>query len=171
MADPAPLGAAPKTAKDLALAAALIAKNDAEVIEEALGEGVTREQLSAPLPDGLTFLHVAATSKADRVMQWLVAHGAHLNPVDKQGNTPLHYCASHGATECARVLIARGASLSMRNKPLSRSISTSSSGRRRAESISPHIFDAASAIRRLVASMSSYPVVMVQLRYHYWFSN
>ena len=41
-----------------------------------------------------------------------------------------------------------------RNSPLPRSSSTSSSGRRRPESISLHIFEAASAIRRLVTSMS-----------------
>ncbi len=60
---------------------------------------------------GRTCLHLAASRGREDVLRALVDHGADVKTVDKQGNTPLHYC---GHVETINCLLENGADPSAR---------------------------------------------------------
>lgn len=64
---------------------------------------------------GGTLLHVAAKRNRVGLCYWLLRLGADVNRADIRDMTPLHHAAFHGATEAARLLIARGADLDARD--------------------------------------------------------
>ena len=79
-------------------------------------------------PDGWTLLHRAAGNLQERVVAWLLAHGADVNLRARGGWTPLDYAACGGAwddagdsgfTEVAKLLLQAGAELSSVRRSLS----------------------------------------------------
>ena len=66
--------------------------------------------------DATTPLHVAAGREQGRVsMQLLLANGAELDPIDNEGDTPLHNACYKGYYQNARLLLRRGAANSPKN--------------------------------------------------------
>jgi ankyrin repeat protein len=68
---------------------------------------------------GKTPLHVAADRRKESMVPMLsvlMEHGADINSVDKDGNTPLFVAASHGDLEVVRILAKHGADISAVNK-------------------------------------------------------
>ncbi|MCO5977981.1 ankyrin repeat domain-containing protein [Ideonella oryzae] len=66
--------------------------------------------------DGWTPLHYAATGPNPDAVELLLAHGAVLDAVAPNGNTPLMMAAGYGAIDSARLLLRRGADARPRNK-------------------------------------------------------
>ena len=67
--------------------------------------------------DGRAALHLAALSDdGAAIVAFLLAQGAAVDVVSSgRGSTPLHYAASHGLTENARLLLAAKASVEIKN--------------------------------------------------------
>jgi len=67
-------------------------------------------------PMGGTALHLACTSGNARITTALIQHGAAVNAQDDIARAaPLHYCALHGLSDVAEVLLAAGADVSARS--------------------------------------------------------
>jgi ankyrin repeat protein len=68
--------------------------------------------------EGLAPLQRASQGRHERhwdIIQLLLDHGANLNACDKSGNTALHFAASEGHLEAARMLLERGADVNSQN--------------------------------------------------------
>lgn len=63
--------------------------------------------------NGYSCLHAAAAYSQLPVLQWLLESGIDPNLPDADGDTPLHHC---DGVEAARVLVAYGADVNLRNK-------------------------------------------------------
>jgi uncharacterized protein len=75
-------------------------------------------QVDARDVDGDTALHRAASPmgrECPEVLQILIAHGAGVNAVDKDGMTPLHWAARCGAEQAGAVLLDHGADPAVRS--------------------------------------------------------
>ena len=68
---------------------------------------------SSPDVDGSTLLHLACQSGDIAMVELLIQYGAHVNAVDSSGQTPLHRCALHARTACAKLLLSRSVTLSL----------------------------------------------------------
>lgn len=73
-----------------------------------------------PSGDGTTWgrttaLHIASNACLAKVSALLLARGARVNDVDKDGKSALHYAAQNGCEELSGLLIDRGASLHAKN--------------------------------------------------------
>ena len=60
---------------------------------------------------GSTLLHLACQNGDMAMVELLIQYGAHVNAVDSLGQTPLHRCALHGRTMCAKLLLSRSVPL------------------------------------------------------------
>ena len=86
-------------------------KGDAEFVRLLLANGV---KVNARGDDGVTALHDAALGGNAEIAGLLLGAGAEIDARDKELNaTPLYYAVSLGKAEFAKVLIARGASVSV----------------------------------------------------------
>lgn len=65
---------------------------------------------------GWTPLHYAAAGPSLEAVELLLAHGAALESVAPNGNTPLMMASGYGAIDSARLLLRRGADASPRNQ-------------------------------------------------------
>jgi len=64
---------------------------------------------------GITALHYAARGHAG-VTKLLLARGAHVNAIDRDGDTPLHDTAVRGEKEMAELLLLHGADVAAKDK-------------------------------------------------------
>lgn len=60
------------------------------------------------MPNGKTPLHVACEVANSDFVALLLAHGAKVNSLSLSGHTPLHYCVTAQAVDCAKQLILKG---------------------------------------------------------------
>ena len=67
-------------------------------------EALSRASGKLPPPD----IHQGDNAVA---AQFLVEHGANVNSIDEDKDTPLHFCAAHGSRKVAAVLIKAGAKI------------------------------------------------------------
>lgn len=81
-----------------------------EVVRFLLDNGVDVEIRSR---DGFTPMHSVAQEDRKEVLELLIQRGAKVNTpnINDNGNTTLHYAACWGALNCAKVLLANGASV------------------------------------------------------------
>ena len=71
-----------------------------------------RKDASRPKKSGWTALHEAASDgRRTTDVEKLLANGAEVNSMDKEGRTPLHHVAFLGHIETAKVLIDHGANV------------------------------------------------------------
>jgi len=63
-----------------------------------------------------TPLHFAACYGQDKALELLLEHGKILDPVSKQGWTPLHLASRNGQLDCVTRLLNAGASASLTDK-------------------------------------------------------
>jgi len=71
-----------------------------------------RKDASRPKKSGWTALHKAASDgRRTTDVEKLLANGAEVNSMDKEGRTPLHHVAFLGHIETAKVLIDHGANV------------------------------------------------------------
>jgi ankyrin repeat protein len=77
---------------------------------ESLGilVGYMRKQVNSPSTTGLRPLHRAAENDV-RCVQLLLTHGAMVDALNNNNETPLHYAASYGKPECVELLVKHGA--------------------------------------------------------------
>ncbi|KAJ9470928.1 Hsp70-Hsp90 organizing protein 3 [Diplonema papillatum] len=59
---------------------------------------------------GSTALHWAAARGSEKILVWLIRHGADINALNNGGSTPLHSACSNGQPNTVRILIQAGAS-------------------------------------------------------------
>lgn len=64
---------------------------------------------------GETLLYVASKLGKMKIVHWLLNNGANINSVDSNGSTPIHGAALGKHSEVMKLLILRGADLSIRN--------------------------------------------------------
>ena len=62
-----------------------------------------------------TPLHLAVLYEHNRTVEWLLAYGAFVDPLDKMQNTPLHYACCDGGDRMARALLQAGADVMARD--------------------------------------------------------
>ena len=65
----------------------------------------------ARMGQGGTALHLAVQNNHRRIVEQLTNSGAHMNPIDPRGRTPLSWTAGVGHTDIATCLIDKGARL------------------------------------------------------------
>jgi ankyrin repeat protein len=76
--------------------------NATKLVREALdalerSHELTPQDLSLPRrPTGHTLLHLACFARMPVLAQWLVLRGCHVNQIDVNGFTPLHFAALNG---------------------------------------------------------------------------
>lgn len=67
-------------------------------------------------PSGQAAIHLAASTRHNDSVKFLLSAGADLNALCNMGKTPLHYAAQYGQIENVKALIEAGASMSARDK-------------------------------------------------------
>lgn len=82
------------------------------VVRLLLASGVNVDMLS---DDGSTALHIFATGGCLSIVKLLIAAGAKLNVISRDGTT-LHICAKKGHVDITQILLAAGADANIRNK-------------------------------------------------------
>ena len=69
----------------------------------------TSEAISQSTPTGQSLLHLATYMRLPALVEWLIRHEADMDARDKNGYTALHFAALVACTECARIMVSRGA--------------------------------------------------------------
>lgn len=69
----------------------------------------TYEAISQTTPTGQSLLHLATYMRLPALVEWLIKHEADIDARDKNGYTALHFAALVACTECARIIVSRGA--------------------------------------------------------------
>ncbi len=88
-----------------------------EIVEILMSHGADVEaKIECGALAGKTPLHGAAELGHTLIVQALIAHGAMINVVDKEGLTPLHFAAENGRKDVVEVLCAHGADIQARDK-------------------------------------------------------
>lgn len=90
------------------------AQGDLTVVKLLLQSGVPA--VEAEPKRGVSALHNAAAQGHQRVVEWLLAHGANLDAQDAWGMTPLLNAAYFGRTAIVKILVERGAKLQLVSK-------------------------------------------------------
>lgn len=90
-----------------------INRDDVEELQRLVDEGA---DVNAKMNNQQRYaLLYAVAAKKTKAVDFLLANGADLRLKDDKGNTALHYCASGGAPDLAKRLIAKGAELDATN--------------------------------------------------------
>lgn len=76
-----------------------------DALRRLIAQGVS---LEASDYDRRTAMHLAAAEGHVAVVQYLLAHGAALNPVDRWGNSPLDEARRHDQQACVELLVNQG---------------------------------------------------------------
>ncbi|KAL8672717.1 MAG: hypothetical protein Q9168_002842 [Polycauliona sp. 1 TL-2023] len=89
-------------------------EDHAEVLEKLLRHG---GDVNEQDPEGITLLHSVAKSTSERARVFLEGSKGSLNmdPVDRDGRTPLHYAAAMGRAETVELLLEYGANIAARD--------------------------------------------------------
>jgi GNAT superfamily N-acetyltransferase len=136
----APVLAAPPPAAAQIVFVEAVGRGDLAALEQMVHQ-ISPEELDAPLPCGMTPVQVAVRTRQPASVEWLVRHGATLDVLSawdlgwkdrvpellarspalvnaRSGawqQTPLHEAAARGDTELARVLLAAGPDLEVKD--------------------------------------------------------
>ena len=89
-----------------------VQKEYCDVVEALLMRG--RADVNRTFDGGRRIIHVAAEVGNVMILRMVISAGSPVNPVDRNGISPLHVCIEHGHREAAVVLINAGA---MVNRP------------------------------------------------------
>jgi hypothetical protein len=93
---------------------AAVFANDAQQIEQLIGQGVTFNQVH-PQHGGIPLGAAIAYNHPDLV-RWMLEHGADVDFRTRDQDTPLHIAAFFGRDACFRMLIDHGADPTLRNR-------------------------------------------------------
>ena len=88
--------------------------SDIDIVETLLGN--KSENIEAILNHCATPLMVAAQQGNLHIMKYLIARGANLNAMDKDGETSLHLTASHTSSKSLALLLQSGAKHTLKTK-------------------------------------------------------
>lgn len=87
---------------------------NADLVKLLLSKGARTDFIT--VTHGISPLHVAATGKSRKVIQYLLDAGASLTATDKQGSTALHYAMTNNELFSAQLLIEKGMDCSQVNR-------------------------------------------------------
>jgi ankyrin repeat protein len=90
-------------------------RNETDAVEQLVLEG-GQDIDSLDGTGGRTALDYAASFGNTGLVQFLLAHGAHVDARDKFGNTALHWAAQHGTVDAITVLIGAKAQVDAQNR-------------------------------------------------------
>lgn len=75
-----------------------------------------RRQTIDETVDGSPMIHILSTEGDLEAVTWLLTHGAHVNSLDEEGNTPLHKAVQNKHQMVMMILILYGANVDAKNK-------------------------------------------------------